>query len=215
MCDQANFVEAGKEWQPMKTNGLRQNLSDNMLKGAIVLLPFILSFYFLYWMADFFDKVFSGILVPLGITLPFGSGIVGGLILIYVLGRTSDLFVAKFIKEWLTRTIKRIPVLGSIFVSISDLTDFFRKAEGSPHGQAVIVRFENPEFRIAGFLTRTDLNTLPTADSMDELVAVYIPLAYMVGGGFTVFVHKDKVQNLNMSFEKAMQANLSAWILKG
>nr|BFD60226.1 DUF502 domain-containing protein [Bdellovibrio sp. CKG001] len=198
----------------MKTEGLRQNISDNLVKGAIVLLPFILSFYFLYWLADFFDKVFSGILVPMGITLPFGVGIGGGLVLIYVLGRTSDLFVAKFIKEWLERTIIRIPVLGAIYVSIRDLTDFFKKAEASPHGKAVIVKFDNPEFRIAGFLTRTDLNTLPTNEPMEDLVAVYIPLAYMVGGGFTVFVNKDKIQDLNMSFDKAMQANLSAWILK-
>lgn len=194
---------------------IRRNLSDNLFKGAIVLLPFLLSFYFLYWLTDFFDKIFSGIFVPLGISLPFGFGIIGGLILIYMLGKTSDLFVAKFIKEWLERTIKNVPVLGPIFVSIHDLTEFFKKAEGSPKGRAVIVRFENPDFRIAGFLTRTDLNTLPTNEPLDDLVAVYIPLAYMVGGGFTVFVHKDRVQDLNMTFEKAMQANLSAWILKG
>ena len=194
---------------------IRRNLSDNLVKGAIVLLPFLLSFYFLYWLTDFFDKIFSGIFVPLGISLPFGFGIIGGLVLIYMLGKTSDLFVARFIKEWLERTIKNVPVLGPIFVSIHDLTEFFKKAEGSPKGRAVIVRFENPDFRIAGFLTRTDLNTLPTNEPLDDLVAVYIPLAYMVGGGFTVFVHKDRVQDLNMSFEKAMQANLSAWILKG
>lgn len=199
----------------MNTDGFRRNLSDNLVKGTIVLLPFVLSFYFLYWLADFFDKVFSGILVPLGISLPFGFGILGGLALIYTLGRTSDLFVARFIKDWLERTIIRIPVLGSIYVSIRDLTEYFKKAEASPHGRAVIVKFENPEMRIAGFLTRTDLNTLPTSEPMDDLVAVYIPLAYMVGGGFTVFVHKDRIQDLNMPFDKAMQANLSAWILKG
>lgn len=194
---------------------IRRNLSDNLFKGAIVLLPFLLSFYFLYWLTDFFDKIFSGIFVPMGISLPFGVGFIGGLVLIYILGKTSDLFVARFIKEWLERTITSVPVLGPIFVAIHDLTEFFKKAEGSPQGKAVIVRFENPDFRIAGFLTRTDLNTLPTNDPLDNLVAVYIPLAYMVGGGFTVFVHKDQVQDLNMSFEKAMQANLSAWILKG
>ena len=47
------------------------------------------------------------------------------------------------------------------------------------------------------------------------MVAVYIPLAYMVGGGFTVFVHKNQVQELDMHFDKAMQANLSPWMLKG
>ena len=137
----------------MKIDRIRRNLSDNLLKGAIVLLPFLLSFYFLYWLTDFFDKIFSGILVPLGISLPFGFGIVGGLVLLYGLGKTSDFFVARFIKEWLERTFTSVPVLGPIFASIRDLTEFFKKAEGSPHGKAVIVRFENPDFRIAGFLT--------------------------------------------------------------
>lgn len=199
----------------MTIERLRRNISENLVKGAIVILPFLLSFYLLYWLADFLDKVFSGILVPLGIKLPFGFGIVGGLVLIYLLGKASNFIAARYIEERLERAIKRVPILGPIFVSVHDLTQFFKEAERRPQGKAVIVRFESPDFRIAGFLTRTDLDTLPTKDSLDDLVAVYIPLAYMVGGGFTVFVHKDNVQELNMSFEKAMQANLSAWILKG
>ena len=35
----------------------------------------------------------------------------------------------------------------------------------------------------------------------------------VVGGGFTVFVHKNQVHDLEMPFDKAMQASLSAWML--
>jgi uncharacterized membrane protein len=201
----------------MTASRLRKNISGNLFKGTLILLPFFLSFYFLYWFADNFDKTFSGLIVPFGSSkeLPFGLGIALGLLLLYGVGRFSDLLVADRIKEWLERLIKRVPVLGSIFATVRDLTNYLKDSEVAAQGKAVIVTFEHPNFKIAGFLTRRDLHTLPTKDNLVDLVAVYIPLAYMVGGGFTVFVHKDQVQDLDMSFDRAMQANLSAWILKG
>jgi len=201
----------------MKFKLAKGSISNNLIKGAFVLLPFVVSFYFLYWFADLFDSTFSGILVRLGVSrdLPFGMGLAAGLIVLYILGRTSDILVARHINGLLERFIKRVPVLGSIFSSIRDLTDYFKAGDGSPKGKAVIVTFEHPNFKIAGFLTRSDLDTLPTQDNLVDQVAVYIPLAYMVGGGFTVFVHKSQVHDLDLPFDKAMQASLSAWILKG
>lgn len=201
----------------MKNNGIQRNISDNLIKGAFVLLPFLLSFYFLYWFAELFDSAFSGILDSLGVSrdLPFGIGIIAGLIVIYLIGRTSEILFARHINGIMERFIIRVPILGTIFGSIRDLTNYFKSDGSSAKGRAVIVTFEHPNFKIAGFLTRDDLHTLPTKDNLDGLVAVYIPLAYMVGGGFTVFVHTSQVHDLDMPFDKAMQGSLSAWILKG
>lgn len=201
----------------MKLAALRRNVTGNLINGALVILPFLLSFYFLYWFAGMFDRTVSGILSPLGLgkDLPFGIGIAAGLVLIYVVGEISKYFVADRVKEWLERLIESVPILGSIFGSIRDITDYLKNSGVAAQGKAVIVTFENPNFKIAGFLTRTDLDTLPTTDRLDDLVAVYIPLAYMVGGGFTVFVHKNQVHELEMPFDKAMQANLSAWMVRG
>lgn len=200
----------------MKFDSLQRNISDNLIKGALVLLPFLLSFYFLFWLAELFDNTFSEMLMQFGVSkeLPFGIGIVFGLILLYAIGKTSDILIARHFNGLLERLIKRVPILGSIFGSLRDLTEYFKQTEGSPTGQAVIATFTNPNFKIAGFLTKTDLHTIPTKDTLTDLVAVYIPLAYMVGGGFTVFVHKSQVQELDMPFDKAMQASLSAWMLK-
>ena len=194
---------------------LRRNISENLFKGAIILMPFLLSFYFVTWIAGVFDRYFARTFKLFGLEkdYPFGIGIVVGLLILYLLGKTSDAFIAKNIKHWLERLIKSLPILGSIFSSVRDLANFFKNSGDSPKGKAVIVTFDNPNFKIAGFLTKTDLDTIPTNDSLNELVAVYIPLAYMVGGGFTVFVHKDNVKDLDMPFDKAMQASLSAWMI--
>lgn len=198
----------------MKFENIQKNISGNLLKGALVLLPFLLSYYFIFWLANLFDGTFSEMLVPFGFSrdLPFGIGFIMGLVVLYAVGRSSDIFIAKYINALLERTINRVPILGRIFSSIRDLTNYFKEVEGSPQGHAVIVTLQG--FKIAGFLTRKELDTIPTKDTLSDMVAVYIPLAYMVGGGFTVFVHKDQVKDLDMPFDKAMQASLSAWMLK-
>jgi uncharacterized membrane protein len=194
---------------------LRRNISENLFKGAIILMPFLLSFYFVTWVAGVFDRSFAQAFKLFGLDkdYPFGIGIIIGLLILYFLGKTSDVFIARNIKHWLERLINSLPILGSIFSSVRDLANFFKNSGDTPRGKAVIITFNNPNFKIAGFLTKTDLDTLPTDDSLDKLVAVYIPLAYMVGGGFTVFVHKNDIKSLDMPFDKAMQASLSAWMI--
>lgn len=72
----------------MKLNSLKSNLSANLIKGVLVLLP-------------------------------FGIGILMGLVLIYGVGKLSDYFIADRFKEWIERFIKSIPILGSVFGTIS------------------------------------------------------------------------------------------------
>lgn len=199
----------------MKLEIIKKNITNNLFKGSLIILPFIVSFYFLAWVAQLFDKSFSQSFKLFGVDkdYPFGIGVMVGLVFLYFLGKVSDAFIAKSLEKGLEKFIKSIPVLGTVFSSVHDVTNFFKKTDTSPRGKAVIVTFENPGFKIAGFLTKTDLQNIPTNDSLDELVAVYIPLAYMVGGGFTVFVHNKNVKDLEMPFDKAMQASLSAWMV--
>lgn len=199
----------------MKFEKIGKNISRNIFKGTLIFLPFLLSFYFIVWFASLFDKTFSPIFKYMGFDrdYPFGLGILVGLVFTYLLGKTSNAFIAKNIKNWPEKLIKHVPVLGSIFSSLNDVANFFKTSGESPQGKAVIVTFENPNFKIAGFLTKSNLESLPTDDNLNNLVAVYIPLAYMVGGGFTVFIHKNNVKDLDMPFDKAMQASLSAWMI--
>lgn len=199
----------------MRLKALREDATRNLLKGALLILPFLGSFAFVGWIARLFDEYFSRAFFWFGIRQdpPFGMGTLVGLIFLYTLGKLSDAFLAQHLAGWLERMVKRVPILGSIYSSIQDLAGFMKSSEQSPRGKAVIVTFDHPDLKIAGFLTKTDLHTLPTDDRLDDRVAVYIPLAYMVGGGFTVFVPRDRVRELNMPFDKAMQASLSAWMV--
>ena len=45
------------------------------------------------------------------------------------------------------------------------------------------------------------------------MVAVYVPMSYMVGG-YTIFIPKSLITPINMSVEEAMKNSLLAWLTK-
>lgn len=194
---------------------LWKKFSQTFLKGCFVLLPLLLSFYFLIWLVTSFDKLFNRLLAPFldRHEIPFGVGIIMGIVFIYLMGLSTRFLFAQFLELWIEKIFKKIPVVGTVFSSLKDIAEYVKSMRNpNAHGKSVIITFPHSEFKIAGFLTRESLMDLPTDDDLTDCVAVYIPLAYMVGGGFTVFVKKSQVKELDIPFEKAMQLNLTAWM---
>ncbi|MCC7460644.1 MAG: DUF502 domain-containing protein [Proteobacteria bacterium] len=194
---------------------LWKSISQTFVRGFFLLLPLLLSFYFLVWLINLFDGLFNRLLSPFlhQREIPFGVGIVMGITFIFLVGMTSRFSIARFLENWLEKAFKKIPIVGTVFNSLKDIAEYAKSMKNpNAHGKSVIVTFPNSDTKIAGFLTRTSLDDLPTNDDLKDRVAVYIPLAYMVGGGFTIFVKKEQVCDLDIPFERAMQLNLTAWM---
>lgn len=199
----------------MKTTRIWGSITQTFFKGCLLLLPLILSFYLFMWLIRGFDSIFKNLLLPFlsEHDIKFGVGIAVGIVFIYLVGMTSQFLVVQTFESWVEKLIKKIPVVGSVYNSLKDIADYINTIRTpNAHGRSVIVTFANSDFKIAGFLTRENLTTLPTDDNLADRVAVYIPLAYMVGGGFTIFVRRDQVHDLNLPFERAMQMSLTAWM---
>lgn len=197
---------------------LWKKISQIFLRGCLLLLPLLFTFYFLIWLVNFFDGLFNRLLYPFLTQheIPFGVGIVMGVTFILIVGVSSKLSVAQFFESWLEKIFKKIPIVGTVFNSLKDIAEYIRSMRNpNAHGKSVIITFPDSDMKIAGFLTRENLSDLPTNDDLSNRVAVYIPLAYMVGGGFTLFVKKDQIKDLDIPFEKAMQLNLTAWMSSG
>lgn len=191
-------------------------ISQTFVKGFLLLLPLLLSFYFLLWLINLFDGLFNRMWQPFLLEsekIPFGVGILIGIVFIFIVGMTSRLSIAQYVESGIEKIFKKIPIVGTVFNSLKDIAEYVKSMRNpNAHGKSVIITFPNSDIKIAGFLTRDNLSDLPTTDDLSNRVAVYIPLAYMVGGGFTLFVRKDQVTDLDIPFERAMQLNLTAWM---
>ena len=65
--------------------------------------------------------------------------------------------------------------------------------------------------RLLGFLTSDHDIDLPDAPLAEDVVAVYLPMSYQIGG-YTVYLPTSRVESVDMSIEEAMRRILMAGI---
>ncbi len=72
----------------------------------------------------------------------------------------------------------------------------------------MLVPLEGMGVEVMGLVTREDLSELPDAG---HLIAVYIPLSYMLGG-ITVLIPREKVKKIDIPVDQALKLSVTAWI---
>ena len=70
--------------------------------------------------------------------------------------------------------------------------------------RGVSVRLPGQEFEQIGFVTREDFSSLPLEPTVDEPVAVYLPMSYQIGG-YTLFLPRSCLTPVDLSFEDGMK----------
>ena len=180
---------------------------NTMLKGLVALLPVGLTVYLVYWLAVATEKLFSRVLklvIPDSAYWP-GLGLIAGLVVLYLAGLAVNAYVVRRALRLSDELFARIPVVKTIYVAIRDFMTFFPSAgKGSDLKRVVLVPF-GPGKAI-GFVTAESSVALGVAEG-DDLVAVYLPMSYMIGG-YTVFLPRELIEPTSMSVEAGMRLAL-------
>ena len=180
---------------------------NTMLKGLVALLPIGLTVYLVYWLAVAAETLFSRLLklvIPDSAYWP-GLGLVAGLVVLYLAGLAVNAYVVRRALRLSDDLFARIPVVKTFYVAIRDFMTFFPSAgKGSDLKRVVLVPF-GPGKAI-GFVTAESSAALGVAEG-DDLVAVYLPMSYMIGG-YTVFLPRELIEPTTMSVEAGMRLAL-------
>jgi uncharacterized membrane protein len=180
---------------------------NTMLKGLVALLPVGLTVYLVYWLAVATEKLFSRVLklvIPDSAYWP-GLGLIAGLVVLYLAGLAVNAYVVRRALRLSDELFARIPVVKTIYVAIRDFMTFFPSAgKGSDLKRVVLVPF-GPGKAI-GFVTAESSAALGVAEG-DDLVAVYLPMSYMIGG-YTMFLPRNLIEPTSMSVEAGMRLAL-------
>ena len=180
---------------------------NTMLKGLVALLPVGLTVYLVYWLAVAAETLFSRVLklvIPDSAYWP-GLGLVAGLFVLYLAGLAVNAYVVRRALRLSDELFARIPVVKTIYVAIRDFMTFFPSAgKGSDLKRVVLVPF-GPGKAI-GFVTAESSTALGVAEG-DDLVAVYLPMSYMIGG-YTVFLPRELIEPTSLSVEAGMRLAL-------
>jgi uncharacterized membrane protein len=128
------------------------------------------------------------------------------LVILILVGFIFTTLVTEPIKNWLSRTINKIPLFSTLYSSIKDFTEAF-VGDAKKFNEPVLVEVNETGLKKIGFLTQHDLRKI----GLEDEVIVYFPYAYSFAGQVVV-AKSSRVTKLNMSATDAMKLVVSGGV---
>lgn len=187
-----------------------KTIANTFLKGLLFTLPVAFTFGLIYWLfmvAEDLLRAPLGLLLPEGWYLP-GMGVISAIAIIFAVGVLVQAYVVGQLFRLFESGLERIPLVKTLYGGAKDLLHFFAGGSGSEMQQVVSITFDN-NIKMIGFVTNQDV----TLGNQDDLITVYLPLSYQIGG-FLLYLPKSRCEPLDIPVQQAMQQVLTAHILR-
>ena len=190
-------------------------LAKLFLKGLAVVIPVTLTLAILWWLAKSAENVLGGLLVhamPPGWYVP-GMGLVAAVAITVLVGLLSHVLVFQKLFSVGEEILHRLPLVKTIYSAIKDFIRYLSPDSTRALRKVVLVRIPGQDFEQVGFVTREDFHNLPLHPTMDDPVAVYLPMSYQIGG-YTLILPRSAVTPLDMTFEAGMKLVLTGAVTR-
>jgi uncharacterized membrane protein len=138
-----------------------------------------------------------------------GMGLITGFIILFVVGLAVNAFLVRRLLGIGEELLLRVPVVKTVYSAIRDMTRLVNtdKKKGDLDR---VVTLDLGFGRLIGFVTQEHANTLGIGGG-DDLVAVYLPMSYQIGG-YTVYLPRSRVVETDLSVEQAMRIVLTGGV---
>ena len=193
-----------------KKRSMFARLRNYFITGIVVLVPIGITLY----LTTFFISISSN-LIPKEINpnsyLPFsipGLEIVLSIIFITIIGWLSLSFIGKKILQLVNETLKRIPILRTIYSAIGQMTESFAPRKGTKKS-VVLIEYPRKGSWAVGFATKENKGEI-SKKTDKNLINVFVPTTPNPTSGFLLMFPKNEVIYLDMTFEEASKFIVSA-----
>ena len=186
-----------------------RKLRSALVRGLVVVLPIGFTIWLLWWLGSSTESLLRPailLVVPAEHYVP-GMGIAAALALLLVAGTLFNaLLVQSAIASW-ERFLEHIPVVKTIYGATRDFVKLLPAGKKRRElRRVVLARFG--EAQLIGFVTQDDASELGIVESKEDLLAVYFPMSYQIGG-YTAILPRSHVVPLDLSVETAMRMVLT------
>lgn len=186
------------------------------LTGLLAVLPLTLTIYLLVWLVSGVESMFRVVFdafLPSTWYLP-GMGVIIGIGTIFLIGLILQLWVFQQFHSWLDRFIEKFPLVGDIYESLNGLMKYFAgTSKQTESEQVVAIMLGTPPMRLLGIVTCSDLTKAPKGIGEADMIAVYLPMSYQVGG-YTIYVAREHITPVEMTKKEALRWTLTGGIGK-
>ncbi|ETX12343.1 hypothetical protein MUS1_01720 [Marinomonas ushuaiensis DSM 15871] len=183
-----------------------------LLKGLVAVLPIGLTVYLIYWLLATGEKLAQPLLlwlIPDSIYFP-GLGLIASLGILILIGFLVNLYGVRYLVKLSQNVFERIPLVKSIYGAFKDMMMVFNLSEKKEMKSVVSIEWNGAQ--VIGFVTGE--KTGQRLFGGQDLVGVYVPLSYQIGG-MTFYISRDRLTELDIGVEEAMRLALTAGVQSG
>lgn len=180
-----------------------------LLKGLVAILPIGLTMYLIYWLLATGEKLaqpFVLWLIPDVLYFP-GLGWIASLGVLVLIGSLVNLYGIRYLVKLSQDVFERIPLVKSIYGAFKDMMMVFNLSEKKEMKSVVSIEWNGAQ--VIGFVTGEKTGERLFGDQ--NLVGVYVPLSYQIGG-MTLYLSRDRLTELDIGIEEAMRLTLTAGV---
>ena len=196
---------------------IRECLRRYFFAGLLVLLPVVITIWFLGWIVGLMDSLFDFLpssLHPnsyLPIAIP-GLGALFTLALILLLGFLATSVVTRRILTLWDYFLGRIPIFRGVYTAVQKLVESIFSQDQSGR-QVVLIEYPRKGIYTVGFATGVAGGELERSGD-DRLVNVFVPTTPNPTAGFYLLVPEKDVKTLEMTPEEAFKLIVSGGMIK-
>jgi len=189
---------------------------NTFLTGLAAVLPVSITIYLIYWLATTSEQVLSTLLaavLPAGVYRP-GMGLLVGFIVVLLVGLMVNAYAVRWFIRQGEELLARVPFVKTIYGAVKDFTRFLPKA-GERRDLQRVVLWKVGNGHVVGFVTSESVPSRLVSDAAmptpSDLVAVYFPLSYQLGG-HTVFLPRTELIETSLRAEEALRLVLTGGV---
>ena len=193
---------------------MRMDLKKSFITGLFVTIPLVISVSLLVWFFRTVDRFFSPpidgfvqVIFPGTSHIP-GTGILAGLVIIFVVGLFARNVIGAKILAFVERQLDRIPGYRTVYSTVKQLTNAFSPDNTRAFREVVLVDYPGPGSRAIGFRTGT------VTRQGQKMAVVFVPTNNLYLGD-VLFVAEEHASRLDITVEQAITILVSGGVAAG
>jgi uncharacterized membrane protein len=179
-------------------------LVQYILNGLLLTLPFVITGYVIYRLFHLLDG-----LLPIEHRYP-GTGILMLIVFLAVFGWLGARFINETIRFWFNKMLDRIPLIKTIYKSVTDLLGAFVGQKKSFNRPVLVKLSKENDIEVIGFITDDDLREL---GNIQDKIGVYLPMSYSFSGHL-IIVPVANVKPIDKSSVDVMKYIVSGGVVE-
>lgn len=188
-----------------------------LVTGLLIWVPLVITLWVLNLIVSTMDRSLQ--LLPaqwhphalLGWNIP-GLGVLLTVVVVALTGLLVRNFIGERLLVYWEAMLGRIPIVGTIYSSVKQVSDTILSPNGQAFRQALLVQYPRADVWTIAFQTGTPSDEVSRRVGVD-MVSVYVPTTPNPTSGFFLMVPRAETIELNMSVDEALKYVVSMGVV--